>query len=355
MEHLFDSALKNTTHLRHHLKKISKDKKVPFRRLLKDVLTQLDGDLGKVWMRRRRIRRVLDKYGVNDQRSTQWHSKRGEMLTASEITKAFKSATPLARYDLMMKKIVNPPRPTGGEDKPKALIWGTQFEPVAKQLYETFNGVRIVDTSCVRHPKYAFLGASPDGIVLPENPLDSRWGMLVEFKCPMTRVYKPESPVPDYYWHQMQLQMEVCDIDVCDYVEFRFQALSYSEWIKSVAEHKGIYVCFEDDSVEYKPSSTDHKEWLQKVVIPRKMEYQTTYWLLANWRSVLVQRDYGWMPRYYDELKAFWDEVLEHRANGTLPVSPTPVGTLTLDMNTPCLPDGASSVPESASLPPGPV
>lgn len=355
MEDLFDSELKHTTKLRAHVKRIALRKKMPFGKLLKQVMTALDGDLGKVWMRRRRIRRVLEKYGVSDQRTQQWHSKRGEMLTASEITKAFKSATPLARYDLLMKKIVNPVRPTGGEDKPKALIWGTQFEIVAKRLYEQFKGVQVVDTSCVKHPRYDFLGASPDGIVLTKDPCDPKWGMLVEFKCPMTRVFKPDAPIPEYYGHQMQLQMEVTDLDLCDYVEFRFQALSYGEWIKSTAEHKGVYVCFEDDSLEYKPDNQELKEWLQKVVLPRKQEYQTTYWALANWRSQLVPRDYGWMPRYYDELKEFWDTVLKHRAEGTVPENPAPVKTLTLDMNTPCSPDEASSVQESASPAPAPA
>lgn len=355
MEELFDANLETTTKLRAHIKRLALRKQMPFSKLFKEVLSALDGDLGKVWMRRRRIKRVLEKYGINDQRSQQWHAKRGEMLTASEITKAFKSATPLARYELMMKKIVNPVRPIGQEDRPKALLWGTHFEPVAKQLYEQFNGVRIVDTSCVKHPKHSFLGASPDGIVLTSNPMDPRWGMLIEFKCPISRAYKPDAPVPEYYFHQMQLQMEVTDVDLCDYVEFRFQALSYTEWIKSTAEHRGAYVCFEDGAVEYKPSGMDLKEWLQKVVVPRKQEYQTTYWILSNWRSVLVPRDYGWMTKYYDELKEFWDTVLMHRENGTLPENPAPVTTLTLDIQTSYSPDESSAVPESASLPQEPV
>lgn len=356
MDELFDADLKNVTKLRAHVKRLAVSKKVSFKRLQKEVFTALDGELGKVWMRRRRIKRVLAKYGFNDQRSDQWLIKRGEMLTASEITKAFQTSTPLARYELMVKKILNPPRPVGNEEnRPKALLWGTQFEPIAKQLYEAFNGVQIVDTSCVQHPKHSFLGASPDGIILTKNPLDPRWGMLVEFKCPISRAYKPDTPVPDYYWHQMQLQMEVTDIDVCDYVEFRFQALSYSDWLKSQAEHKGIYVCFEDGAVEYKPNNTDLKEWLQKTVLPRQQEYQTTYWALSNWRAVLVPRDYGWMTKYYAELKEFWDAVVEHRSKGTLPVSPVPSGTLTLDMSTPCSPDAVSALPESASLPQAPA
>jgi len=37
---------------------------------------------------------LLEKYGQDDQRTDAWHAKRGEMLTASEIHKACKDASP---------------------------------------------------------------------------------------------------------------------------------------------------------------------------------------------------------------------------------------------------------------------
>ena len=350
MEDLFDANLQNISHVRHKIKRIAFDRGCSFKHLLRDINRALDGDLGTVWTRRRRIKHVLDKYGINDQRSMQWIAKRGEMITASEVTKAFRSATPSARYEILMRKIVGPKAP-GTDLQPKALIWGTQFESIAKGLYEQFEGVKIVDTSCVRHPKHSFLGASPDGIVLTPNPLDPRWGKLVEFKCPISRQFKEDSPVPEYYWHQMQMQMECTGIDTCDYVEFRFEQVPYTKWSESAATHKGAYVCVDDTGeVVYKPADLDYMTWIRTKVNPIYEDYQTVFWTLAQWRRVVVPRDYTWMSTHLEELTEFWQEVLRHRAAGTLPANPTPVNVLTLDFSDVQnidSPDGPSETPQS--------
>ena len=350
MEDLFDANLRNVSHIRHKVKAVSQSRGVSFKHLMRAVLTELDGDLGKVWQRRRRIKRVLDKYGINDQRSMQWIAKRGEMLTASEITKAFKTATPAARYELFLRKIVGP-KPAGGELQPKALIWGTQFEFIAKSLYETFEGIKIVDTSCVRHPKHSFLGASPDGIVLTPNPMDLRWGKLVEFKCPISRQFKDDSPVPEYYWHQMQLQMECTDIDTCDYLEFRFEQLPYTKWTESTAQYKGAYVCLDDTGeVVYKPAGMEYMTWIRTEINPKAEDYQTVFWALAQWRKVVVPRDFTWMSTHLEELTEFWQEVLRYRETGTLPPNPNPVNVLSLDLTgEQCTdsPDAPSVLPQS--------
>ena len=102
--------------------------------------------------------------------------------TASEITKAFKTASPSAKKELLIRKLDGPK--AGGETGPiTACLWGTQFEPLAKEIYgDIQGGAEIVDTTCVVHPVHKFLGASPDGIVLTKDRMDPRWGKLVEFK-----------------------------------------------------------------------------------------------------------------------------------------------------------------------------
>lgn len=330
---LFDSELKHVKGLRTILKKIVKKTGYKYSIVQRIVMTQLDTELGKVWARRRRIRNVLEKFGVNDQRSEQWLAKRGNRLTASEITKAFKSSTPAARYELMMRKLVGA-KPFVSSGGVNALVWGTQFEPVAKSLYEKFEGVKIVDTSCVEHSKYAFLGASPDGIVITPDPMDFRWGKLVEFKCPISRIFKDDSPVPDYYWHQMQLQMECTGIDTCDYVEFKFTALSRSKWRESTNPHKGVFVCIDDTAeVVYKPDDEAYGDWLKNTVMQKGDDHSSVFWELTKWRKVPVPRDYTWIPTYIDELTDFWNQVLEHRKNNTVPENPiVPKNIMMLDL-----------------------
>lgn len=333
LKELFDSELKNVSKIRMKTKQFAKKHGLQFKKIYREILGELNrGDIGKVWQRRRLIRNVLAKYGINDQRSAAWHTKRGEMITASEITKAFKSSTPAARYEIMMRKLTTP-KAFDSANQPKALIWGTQFEPIAKMLYETFNNVSIVDTSCVRHPKYDFLGASPDGIVLTPDPTDPRWGKLVEFKCPISRQFKDDSPIPEYYWHQMQMQMECTGIDMCDYLEFRFASLPYAKWEASIAKYKSAFIRFDDsNAIHYKPLNEEYKTWLKRIN-PSNEDYSVIYWELAQWRSVPVPRDYTWVPTYIDELTEFWNEVLNHKKNGTLPENPNPIDNrLVLDL-----------------------
>ena len=140
------------------------------------------------------------------------------MITASEVYSVFGSES--AKKEVMMRKLC--PRKEGDGPPIAALAWGTRFEPVAKRLYEERTKCKITDVSCVQHPVYGFLGASPDGLIVPDDPTDMRrYGRLVEFKCPMSRVEKPEIPMG--YIHQMQMQMECTGIDECEYVEFRFK------------------------------------------------------------------------------------------------------------------------------------
>ena len=133
-----------------------------------------------------RVKTLIETYGQNDQRTAAWHAKRGSMLTASEIWKAMKDATPASRYELIISKLT--PRKEAEGTGARALIWGTRFEPIAKEIYcKLEDGVEIVDTTCVPHPNVSFLGASPDGILITEDTTDVRYGKLVEFKCPISR------------------------------------------------------------------------------------------------------------------------------------------------------------------------
>lgn len=352
LKELFDSGLKNVSKIRTKTKQFARKHGLQFSKLYPLILKELEGDIGKVWNRRRKIKDVLAKYGINDQRSSAWHTKRGEMITASEVTKAFKTSTPAARYEIMMRKLV--PQKPMGDSSSKALIWGTQFEPIAKMLYEKFNNVSIVDTSCVRHPKYDFLGASPDGIVLTPDPMDARWGKLVEFKCPISRVFKDDSPVPDYYWHQMQMQMECTGIDTCDYLEFKFNSVPYSKWLQSKAEYKSAFLRFDDSNdIHYKPLEEDYKAWMKRIN-PSNEEYSLVCWELGHWRTVVVPRDYTWIPTHLEELSDFWNEVLEHKKNGTLPANPIPVEkSLMLDLTD--MPETGSPVTQLELLLPGQV
>jgi len=267
-----------------------------------------------------KISSLIATYGQNDQRTNAWHLKRGEMLTASEIYKTTQGASPAMRREIIMSKLV--PRDTSGQGGARSLMWGTQFEPIAKQIYENMFGVKIVDTTCIPHPQHAFLGASPDGIQT-ENP--ERFGRLVEFKCPISRDFDETTPVPSMYIHQMQLQMACADLDACDYAELKFKVVNYSEWMDTNVEHKSAFLAMTDGSFHYRDSKdvrsvVDWKNETLKTLGCNDPEmYQLVWWVLVKSRFQSVDRDPEWMTTNLPFFEQTWKEVQEHREKGTLP------------------------------------
>lgn len=277
------------------------------------------------------VKTLIETYGQNDQRTDAWHAKRGEMLTASEIYKALNDATPAQKHELMISKLT--PRPKQEGPGPRALVWGTRLEPIAKAIYCKLSSepIKIEDTTCIPHPNVPFLGASPDGIVVAENLESERYGRLVEFKCPISRAFTDESPVPPAYYHQMQLQMECTQLKKCEYIEFQFKCPNYSEWMDSKAEYKGFYAVSDDEMrVKYREleDTRSPAEWREQAL--ETDDWNLVYWTLEKWRMKLVDHDPEWLPKNLESMTAVWNTILEHRKNGTLPDHPKEKTTLTL-------------------------
>lgn len=276
-----------------------------------------------------KINKLLELYGQNDQRTDAWHSKRGEMLTASEIYKALPDATPAQRHEIITGKLT--PRVRTEGPGPRALVWGTRFEPIAKDIYSSLSDfpLSIVDTTCIPHPTVSFLGASPDGIILTEGV---RNGRLVEFKCPISRVFSDDTEVPKAYYHQMQLQMECTQLDMCEYIEFQFRSPSYSEWTDSKAEYKGFYAVTDDEmQVKYRDlkDERDPATW-RREVLGSVDDWNLVYWTLEKYRMKIVEHEKDWLEKNLPSITEVWNTVLEHRAAGTLPPHPKEKTTLTL-------------------------
>jgi putative phage-type endonuclease len=276
-----------------------------------------------------KIDKLLETYGQNDQRTDAWHLKRGEMLTASEIYKALPDATPAQRHEIMMGKLV--PRQYTEGPAPRALVWGTRLEPIAKEIYskESDFPLKIVDTTCIPHPTVSFLGASPDGIIQTDG---IRNGRLIEIKCPFSRVFTDDSEIPKGYYHQMQLQMECTGLDLCEYVEFQFRGLSYSQWMDSKAPYKGFYAVSDDETqVKYRELDDTRTpgQWRAEV-LKTVDDWNLVFWSLEKYRMQLVEHDPQWLEKNLQSITGVWNTIVEHRKNGTLPEHPKEKTTLTL-------------------------
>jgi len=277
-----------------------------------------------------KVETLIQRYGQDDQRTAAWHQKRGEMLTASEIYKALPDASPALKHEIIMSKLVPKPRTEG--PGPRALVWGTRLEPVAKEIYCLYNGgIQIVDTTCIPHPKVSFLGASPDGILITKDPEDFRYGKLIEIKCPISRDFDMETPIKNEYYHQMQLQMECTELDECEFVEFKFKDANYTAWMDSKAQYKGFYAVYEDGMrLKYRDlgDTRDVATWRRELEEPDK--WDIVYWTLEKWQSKSVNHDKEWLSKNLESLTSVWETIQKHRTEGTLPEHPKEKTILTL-------------------------
>lgn len=215
------------------------------------------------------------------------------------------------------------------------LHWGQKYEPLSVMLYEERYKTKIGEFGCISHPKYSFIGASPDGINI--DPNSDRYGRMLEIKNIVNRVI--DGQPKKEYWIQMQLQMEVCDLDECDFLETRFieyenteEFLNDGEFTTSSNnELKGIIMYFAKDNgnphYEYMPLSImdeeEFEEWRENKMEEFK-DYtwiKNIYWRLNEYSCVLVQRNRNWFQQSIDELKSIWNIIeierksdFEHRA-----------------------------------------
>ena len=89
---------------------------------------------------------------------------------------------------------------------------GMQYEAEALAKYARVMRRKVERVGLVVHKDYDFLSCIPDGV----TDLDE----VVEVKCPYTRKIRP-CHVPEYYIPQLQLQMEILDLPMCHYVEYK--------------------------------------------------------------------------------------------------------------------------------------
>ena len=96
----------------------------------------------------------------------------------------------------------------------EAMSYGIQHEAEAAKVYEAVTGNALVDEDIglLVHQTYPDFAASPDR-VLKNAPI------LVEIKCPFKRKIQTNT-VPTYYLPQVQIQLEVCDMDLCHFVQY---------------------------------------------------------------------------------------------------------------------------------------
>ena len=140
------------------------------------------------------------------QRSEAWYQARLGCVGASSIVDVLattKSGEAASRANLRARLVAE--RLTGRPQESyvsAAMQHGIDTEDEARAMYEVANGVMVDETGWHPHPRIAWSGASPDGLVGDDG--------LLELKCPNTATHIEtllSRKVPAKYLLQMQWQM----------------------------------------------------------------------------------------------------------------------------------------------------
>jgi len=294
------------------------------------------------------------------QRTPEWYHFRHNLITASNAHKAFDSQA--TKNQLIYEKcqplnnsISNSSLDSDLVEEVKMvninspLHWGQKYEPLSVKIYEHTYKTGVEDFGCIQDEDYAFLGASPDGINTDiESP---RYGRMLEIKNIVNR--EIDGIPKKEYWIQMQLQMKVCDLDECDFLETRFTEYADQEaynldinpneiyenydgkrfvnaCLSNDLKHKGIIIYFHTKEGKpyylYKPLDMIEPSLILKWEEDMLDFYQSDkynytyikfiYWKLDEISCVLVPRNRQWFEDNIWELEELWNTVLVERVSG---------------------------------------
>lgn len=155
------------------------------------------------------LERILASMVPHAQGSHAWLAVRSNMLTASDIGAALGMNQYCTRADLVRYKAGIEPRRVDRF----FTSHGNRYEDAAAEVYSNTTGRTCYVVGLVVHPKHPWLGASPDRVTV--------CGRAVEIKVPVSRRFEDGQPIPPHYWAQMQMQLEVMDLEVCDFVQYK--------------------------------------------------------------------------------------------------------------------------------------
>jgi putative phage-type endonuclease len=258
-----------------------------------------------------------------EQRTNEWYLFRYNHITASNAWKAL--GTHSSKNELIYEKCQSMCIEKYGDSLTETpMSWGHKYEPLTAKLYEFLTNTTISDFGCIEHKEHTFLAASPDGIVTG----DINYGRMIEIKNVVSRIING-IPKKDYYI-QMQLQMEVCDLDECDFVETKFSEYAHEEdFLEDIVSEpykKGVICVFIKDNVsyhyEYMPFNyiDKYNEWLEKIYSEKTSEslkwFRNLFWKLEVYSCILVKRKKDWFKEAIIELKSIWNIISEERNNG---------------------------------------
>ncbi len=271
-----------------------------------------------------------------EQRSAQWYQEMTGLLTASELGTILRPNR--TRGQLVLAKARGDVRaPTGApmavpSELMSAFDWGIRFEPVIKMIYEAkFPNTKVHEVGRLYHKSLSRCAASPDGVVLGTS---DRSGRLLEIKCPVTRDIT-SATIPEDYYAQMQQQLEVTDLEECDYMEVKIRSKYSSEvplLLQGEALFRGVIWRVDYDEAAGTESERSYSYYVYGSLgdmsgaappLPEGHHVtETIPWEAIKINLITVNRNRTWWSMALTKINEFWADVEKARA-GTFVLPPS--------------------------------
>ena len=355
------------------------------------IIKYQDDDIDSPEIQRRtKIYEKLSSQYYPPQRSEEWFKARETMITASNGGTLLELNPYEYDFQYIFNMVLGKPFETN-----EACYHGKKYEQIATMIYEQCNDVKVKEFGLCSHPKYNFLGASPDGIVskyklkLRNN---KKWneiekeveqihsetekceyidaygiktklvGRMLEIKCPNRRRIKLnlDEPItdlvlgskkgvcPSYYWCQVQLQLNCCELDECDF--WQCEILEYADrndYLNDTkTKDKGVVIQLmpiehiNNDTMNYEnriynyalfiyPPQIDMTTqeinlWILSTMDKLHETHKNyicesiKYWYLRTSRNVTIMRDDEWFNNNITKLRSAWDKIEFLRAHNDI-------------------------------------
>jgi len=256
------------------------------------------------------LNELLDRKQI-EQRTPEWYSQMSTIISASELGNLFASVRQRAKM-VISKTIPYESRNQSlatTSSRMSAFDWGIRFEPVVKQIYEYKYGSTIKELGRLYHQTDKRCAASPDGLVY-KCPKNERTGRLIEIKCPVTR--EINGSIPKDYYTQMQMQLHVTGLKLCDYVEAVFSS-KYNNTPERVGStlYNGFiavirYNEIKDQELYYMYSPINCDIWTP---VTDDEIVEIVPWRLIQWGEQTVTRSEEWWSSILPIIDKFWEDV----------------------------------------------
>jgi putative phage-type endonuclease len=285
--------------------------------------------------------KALQKKPQPEQRTPEWFRERQTRITASEAASClyksqqvcepyvkefaiqnykYKENEPLNPYETKEDYIIKKVSSYFGEATFKDTVftlWGKKYEDVANRLYAKLYNTKVLEFGLLSHNMLKWVAASPDGI--------TEDGVMIEIKCPKARKIDANVP-PLYYWVQVQMQLEVCNLDYCDFLECEIVELPCEEDFinKPVLEKQDKGIILKklgegEPQYIYPPvhltTVDDYISWKKQNMELYPNALEPKYYFISKYNVMRIKRSKEWFASVRHDIKKTWDVVRKLQNN----------------------------------------